>query len=271
MSGERASALLSAVDVGAGIAALTRFEAVLTLAELRQHDPLVPNRDAAMAELARTMLDRWRLHSHARPTALAALVDLGDYDTPAQLIVDRLEANEVSSADLRVAARLLRLRGSRNSARWLHLVADHLQETGGPLTIETTNTIIDRLRGRWLAVDDLVEHVIPEEIDPPAELEGPIAVPGTTDLVVRPIKSRQQLDRFSHHLANCASTYLPLVRAGATRLVGIELEGIPVELIEIHPRTGVIKQWKAKRNAAPDPLRKRVVERFLVAQGMVAP
>jgi hypothetical protein len=271
VSGERARALLSSIDVAEGIAALTRFEAVLTLAELRRHDRFAPQRDAAMAELARMVLERWRLHNHARPTALAALVDLGDYDTPAQLIIDRLEANEVNSADLRVAARLLRLRGSRNSARWLHLVANHLEEEGGELTIETTTTIIERLRGRWLAADDFVEHVLSEEIDPPAELEGPIAVPGTTDLVVRPIKSRQQLDRFSHHLANCASTYLPLVRAGATRLVGVELEGTPIELIEIHPRTGVIKQWKAKRNAAPDPLRKLVIEPFLVAQGLVAP
>lgn len=272
MSGERAYALLAAVDHADAISAFDRFEATMTIAELRRHDAREPHRNTLLEAAARSVLERWPLHAHARAAALGALLDVGHLDVVAARIVARLQAGDVSVADLRVAARLLRLRGHRNSGVWLHEMADQLLEGGAPLTFDTVETIVDRLLGRWLPAGDPLESApIGEDSEPPIleKLESPVEIPGIDGLRLRPIESRQQLDRFSNHLKNCASSYLPLVRSGATRLLGLEMDGTPVELIEVHPRTGHVKQWKGRQNVAADSARRRVVEPFLVERRLV--
>lgn len=272
MSVERAQALLAALDRTQAISALDRFGATMTIAELRRHGARVPHRDAVLAQAALSALERWPLHSHARAAALGALVDVGHLDVASDRIVARLRAGDATVADLRVAARILRLRGNRNSGIWLHELADQLLGGGARLTTDTIETIVDRLLGRWLPEGHPFESApIDGDIEPDAleKLERPIDVPGIDGLRLRPIESRQQLDRFSSHLKNCASSYLPLVRSGATRLLGLEMDGTPVELIEVHPRTGRVKQWKGRQNAAADSVRRGVVEPFLLEQRLV--
>lgn len=247
---------------------LKRYAATILCAEIRRHDRRATGWAEALEAVARWVLEHWVDEHHARATALAGLLDVGGADGQVRnhLLV-QLEAGTFSAADLRVAARLMGERGHRASNAWLHTLADEVERNPQGLTRETVTTIIDRLHGRWLPEGDPREHLTMETmLADLTDLEQPVEVPGVPGLRLRPLRSRQQLDRFSNHLKNCASSYLALVKSGATRLLGLELDGTPVELIEVHPRTGIIKQWKGYRNGAPDPARRRLVESFLVSQ-----
>lgn len=247
---------------------LKRYDATMLCAEIRRYDRLTAGWAETLEAVARWILERWSDERYARAAALAGLLDVraGDGEVRNHLLA-QLEAGTYSAADLRVAARLMGERGHRASNAWLHTLADEVERNPQGLTRETVTTIIDRLHGRWLPEGDPYEHLTVETmLADLTDLEQPVEVPGAPGLRLRPLRSRQQLDRFSNHLKNCASSYLALVKSGATRLLGLELDGTPVELIEVHPRTGIIKQWKGYRNGAPDPTRRRLVEPFLVSQ-----
>ena len=253
--------LLSATDPSATARAMKRYDLTLAGSELRRLDP-PPERFGAVARIIATvLLENFDWQNHARAVGLALLLDVGERQLATTLIIDRLERDDVPACDLMIASRVLRLRGRRNSARWVQGLAEERKQGGLPVTRETCAQIIGLLRTPWRPWEDLDTDEIPETTL--ASLEEPIVVPDLPNTIIRPVRSRGQCDRYAHHLRNCASTYVPLVKAGACRLLGVEVNGTPVELIEVRPRDGRIVQWKGHRNCAPEPGRRRILEQFL--------
>jgi hypothetical protein len=88
---------------------------------------------------------------------------------------------------------------------------------------------------------------------------------------VRPLASSNQIDRASNYLKNCLSSlYKIAILKGQKRIATVEVDGQPVEALEIDLRTGRVLQWKGVANSAPDAKRRRVIEKHLVALNIVA-
>jgi hypothetical protein len=89
------------------------------------------------------------------------------------------------------------------------------------------------------------------------------------DRRLRVVRSRGQLDRASHHLENCLSSYWPAVRMGRTMIVTVEADRVPVEAIQIDPHRRVVQQWRGRRNRAPAPQSREAVSRALTSMGVM--
>ena len=263
--------LLNSTDLGQTLAQGRRYDIVIALSELRKMPVLdrPSNYREVVEATARHAVDAWPECRFTRSCAFAALMDVGQ----AQEIRGRLgrvfETNGVNNFDLRVAARAMRLTGSRNSATWMHALADHLEGGGEPLGPEVVGSVVDRLFGRWMPAGAELDFMETDSALSEAELvalEQPIDIPTLPGYRIRPIKSRGQCDRAANILKNCLSSYRFLVKSGAARVFTLEENGVPVEAIEVHPRTGRVKQWKGKGNVPAEPTRRRIVEEFLHAQ-----
>ena len=195
---------------------------------------------------------------------MATLLDVGDVYQVVESLIARLEIDQASAGDLYVGGRAIRLLGRDVTGRWVFGLADDLKTNGHPLTPETRNLIVGALRGPRQDFEDVDIDAI-KEVDLQA-LESVTPIPGLEGTTLRPIRSRGQCDRYANRLRNCASGYVARVKADACRLFGIEVDGEPVELIEVRPSDGRIVQWKGHANGPADSHRRPVVERFLSEQ-----
>ncbi len=264
-----AARLLDAADPIAAAQEMRRYDLTHALAELRRIFPRPDRFEEVGAATARVLLAAHGWQPHARAVAMAALIDCGATDEILPTLLEQLNEDRVAVCDLLIASRVLRERGRRNSARWVHGLAMELEAGGLPLTTEVRAAIVEALvrpAAQW-------EEVNIDEIDDAdlEQFEGVLPVHELPGTVLRSIRSRGQCDRYSSHLRNCASSFAPRVKAGATRLFGLEVDGQPVELIEVRPRDGRIVQWKGHRNCDPDPVRRPFVERFLYEQRLAVP
>ena len=256
--------LLLADDPRVAASTMHRFELTHAAVELRRIWPRPESHDRVARVAAQVLLDDHGWQNHARAVALALLLDLGEVQQVINLLVTRLEANEESAGDLYVGARAIRVAGRRITGSWVLGLAGQLEANGHQLTPETRQLLIEAMRLPRQDFEDIDINAI-EEVDLQA-LEVVTPIPGLVNTTLRPVKSRGQCDRFANHLKNCASGYVARVKSDACRLFGIEVDGKPVELIEVRPTDGRVVQWKGRANGAGDPVRRRVVERFLVDQ-----
>ena len=259
-----ATALLLADNPRDEASNMHRFDLTHAVAELRRVFPRPENHEPVARVAAQILLDNHSWQNHARAVALATLLDVGDYQPVINTLVARLTTDEASAGDLYVGARAIRLAGRRNTGRWVLGLAEQLETNRHLLTPETRQLVIEALRSPRQDFEDFDINAV-QEVDLQI-LEVTTPIPGLVNTTLRPIKSRGQCDRFANHLQNCASGYVARVKSDACRLFGIEVDGKPVELIEVRPSNGQIVQWKGFANGAADPVRRRVVERFLVDQ-----
>lgn len=259
-----AADLLNATDPRGAASTMKRFELTQSAVELRRIWPRPENHEHVARVAAQVLLDDHAWQNHARAVALATLLDIGEVQQVINVLVTRLEANEETAGDLYVGARAIRVSGRRNTGSWVLGLAGQLETNGHQLTLETRQLIIEALRAPRQDFEDIDINAI-EEVDLHA-LEVVTPIPGLVNTTLRPIRSRGQCDRYASHLRNCASGYVARVKSDACRLFGIEVDGKPVELIEVRPSNGRIVQWKGYANCAADPVRRRVVESFLVDQ-----
>ncbi|CAB4564129.1 MAG: hypothetical protein F2612_02810 [Actinobacteria bacterium] len=259
-----ATALLLADNPRVAASTMRRFELTHAVVELRRIWPRPENHEQVARVAAQVLLDDHAWQNHARAVALATLLDIGDHQQVINTLLTRLAADEASAGDLYVGARAIRLAGRRNTGRWVLGLAEQLEANGHLLTPETRQLVIEALRSPRQDFEDFDINAV-QEVDLQI-LEVTTPIPGLVNATLRPIKSRGQCDRYAHHLQNCASGYVARVKSDACRLFGVEVDGKPVELIEVRPSTGQIVQWKGFANGAADPVRRRLVERFLVDQ-----
>jgi len=263
-TGVSAEELLNSEDPRVAALRLRRFELTHAVVELRKVWPRPVNHEPVARAAAQVLLDGHAWQDHARAVALATLLDVGDVQQVVDNLITRLEADHASAGDLFVGGRAIRLLGRRNTGRWVLGLADDLKTTGHPLTPETRNLIVDALRGPRQDFEDVDIDAI-GEVELQA-LETVTPIPGLESTTLRPIRSRGQCDRYANRLRNCASGYVARVKSDACRLFGIEVNGEPVELIEVRPTDGRIVQWKGHANVPAEPTRRRIVERFLSDQ-----
>jgi hypothetical protein len=144
-------------------------------------------------------------------------------------------------------------------------------KSGHALTPDEINWLNSRLGDAFLATPD-VDEPWPqgqEALETPQRLDGVVPVPALPGVTVRQLESRNQIERFANHLRNCLSNMRAAIEADATRVIGIELDGTPVEAVEVNPRGGRIRQWKATHNTEPNPTTRPVIERFLLDLGVI--
>ena len=259
-----AADLLTATDPRVAVSTMKRFELTQSAVELRRIWPRPANFEFVARQAATVLLEQHGTQDHARAVALAVLLDVGDLAQVVEIVIARLEADQVSACDLYVGGRAIRLAGRANTGRWVLGLARQLDFNGHQLTPETRQLIIEALRSPRQDFEDVDIDAL-QEVDLQV-LEVMTPIPGLANTTLRPVRSRGQCDRYANHLKNCASGYVARVKSDACRLFGIELDGKPVELIEVRPTDGRIVQWKGYDNGAVDPVRRRVVERFLVDQ-----
>lgn len=200
----------------------------------------------------------------------AVLKDNGQIHDAAILLSRHLSRNS-NSYFLRVAGSVLWRQEQRTSARFVFDLADELERgavPNGTLTAETVATIQARLSRRWLpdnahfrrselGTQDLIaSHDL-------TQIERPIPVHGLDGYTIRPLRSKRQLARVANQLRNCMNAYLTQVQQGTTLLFAIEVNGTPVEAIEVNPASHRIVQWKAKSNAAPNPVTRPAIEQAI--------
>ena len=189
----------------------------------------------------------------------AVLKDVGELDRAANLLADRLR-DDCDWYFLRVVGSVLWRKGLRTSAQFAFELAQHFEDAGKgnfQITPETLGTLRDRLRGTWLPNDVFFElaekgnavELTSEEL---TTLESPIAVPGLDGYTIRPLKSKRQLARVANQLKNCLNSYLGQVLNGTTLLFAVELNGAPIEAIEVNPASRKVVQWKGVRNSKPN-------------------
>jgi hypothetical protein len=104
----------------------------------------------------------------------------------------------------------------------------------------------------------------------PQPLAGqPMKSKSLREVTVRALTSRQQIDRVGHHLSNCLSQYWSKVKSGQTWIYSVEINGKPTEVIEVHPVTRKVLQWKGVKNSAPNDKTKSVLAKELVSAGVL--
>ena len=263
-----AADLLLADDPRVAASTMHRFKLTHAVVELRRIWPRPENHEHVARVAAQVLLDDHAWQNHARAVALATLLDIGEVQQVINVLVTRLEANEETAGDLYVGARAIRVAGRRNTGSWVLGLAGQLDFNGHQLTPETRHLILEALRSPRQDFEDVDIDAL-QEVDLQV-LEVMTPIPGLANTTLRPVKSRGQCDRFANHLKNCASGYVARVKSDACRLFGIEVDGKPVELIEVRPTDGRIVQWKGYANSVADPVRRRVVEGFLVDQRLAA-
>ena len=237
---------------------IDQFSATQLISSLRNSYALDPHNRVAyrLAEV---------LH-HRHPTDIvvttcfaAVLKDVGELDRAANLLADRLR-EDCNWYFLRVIGSVFNRRGMRTSANFAFELAQQFEDAGKgnyQITTETLGTLRERLRRTWLPNDaffDIAEEGNAAELtsEELATLETPIAIPGLNGYTLRPLKSKRQLARVANQLRNCLNSYLSQVVNGATLLFAVELQGTPIEAIEVNPASRKVVQWKGVCNSNPN-------------------
>lgn len=249
---------------------IDQYSATQLIRALRNSWSLDPHKRVAY----RLAEDLHRRHPNdivATTVFTAVLKDVGELDRAANLLADRLR-EDCDWYLLRVIGSVLHRRGMRTSARLAFDLAQHFEDAGKgnyQITAETVGTLRDRLRGTWLPNDaffDIAEQCTATELtsEELATLETPISVPGLNGYTLRPLKSKRQLARVANQLQNCLNSYHSQVVNGATLLFAVELQGTPIEAIEVNPASRKVVQWKGVRNSKPNPLLQPHIQKTLI-------
>ena len=249
---------------------IDQYSATQLIRALRNSWSLYPHKRVAY----RLAEDLHRRHPNdivATTVFTAVLKDVGELDRAANLLADRLR-EDCDWYLLRVIGSVLHRRGMRTSARLAFDLAQHFEDAGKgnyQITAETVGTLRDRLRGTWLPNDaffDIAEQCTATELtsEELATLETPISVPGLNGYTLRPLKSKRQLARVANQLQNCLNSYHSQVVNGATLLFAVELQGTPIEAIEVNPASRKVVQWKGVRNSKPNPLLQPHIQKTLI-------
>lgn len=258
-------------DRAAFVRALSAFNARSLVTDLRRWPFADEAQRVAALEIAATVaLAEHPENRFITATSCGALLDARQVTA----VVDILRAKRASIAEcsylMNVLARTLGMRGRRNSRAVAFRLAEQLK-SGQALTSDQLMWLDSRLGDAFLAAPDFDEPWPQgqEALEPPQRLDGVVPVPALPGVTVRQLESRNQVERFANRLRNCLSNMRAAIEADATRVIGIELDGTPVEAVEINPRGGHIRQWKAVRNAEPNPATRPVIERFLLDLGVI--
>ena len=227
--------------------------------------PTWPERERAMAgEMCRELARR----SSGQLKALGLLADLGDRAAMAEILLG--EASW-TYRHLRCAGAFFRLSRRASPQRWCHLIAN---EAGCDRAFVDTETVA-AAKHRITGAADFDHDIEPawnapvcENLEWPVE---PIVIPALAGVRVRPLRSRQQVDRATNYLHNClGSLYRAAILDGTKRVATVEIDGAPVECLEIDRRSGRVLSWKGARNNAPDAIRRRIIEKHLVDLRVIA-
>ena len=237
---------------------IDQFSATQLISSLRKYYALDPHNRVAY-RLAEDLHRRHPDDIAATTCFTAVLKDVGELDRAANLLADRLR-EDCNWYFLRVIGSVFNRRGMRTSANFAFELAQQFEDAGKgnyQITTETLGTLRERLRRTWLPNDaffDIAEEGNAAELtsEELATLETPIAIPGLNGYTLRPLKSKRQLARVANQLRNCLNSYLSQVVNGATLLFAVELQGIPIEAIEVNPASRKVVQWKGVCNSNPN-------------------
>ena len=237
---------------------IDKFSATQLISSLRNSYALDPHNRVAY-RLAEDLHRRHPDDIAATTCFTAVLKDVGELDRAANLLADRLR-EDCNWYFLRVIGSVFNRRGMRTSANFAFELAQQFEDAGKgnyQITTETLGTLRERLRRTWLPNDaffDIAEEGNAAELtsEELATLETPIAIPGLNGYTLRPLKSKRQLARVANQLRNCLNSYLSQVVNGATLLFAVELQGIPIEAIEVNPASRKVVQWKGVCNSNPN-------------------
>ena len=227
-----------------------------------------PHWPAPTRALAKAVAVELCSRSSGRLKAYGLLSDLGEGETLRALL---LVENFWTHRTLRCAAACFRHLGRRGSARWAHEIVDLAADDRDALEPE----LVAQVRNRLMSAVDF-EHDFEPDWAAPARDDLvwpslPVRIDGLAEVCLRPLLSSGQIDRATHHLKNCLSSHFKKqILQGHKRVATIEVQGVPVEALEVDVRSGRVLQWKAAQNAAPDAARRRVIESQLVASNIVA-
>ena len=262
---------LGTPDRAAFVRALSAFAARSLVTDLRRwpfaHEA---QRVAALETAATVALDEFPDNRFILATSCAALLDARQTTTVIAILRAKRDSVASSPYLMNVLARVLGIRGRRNSRAVAFRLAEQLK-SGHALTPDELTWLDARLGDAFLAAPD-VDEPWPqgqEALVTPQRLDGVVPVPALPGVTVRQLESRNQIERFANHLRNCLSNMRAAIEADATRVIGIERDGVPIEALEVNPRGGRLRQWKAAHNAEPNPLTRPVIESFLLELGVI--
>jgi len=249
---------------------IDQYSATRLIGSLRNSYALDPHNRIAY-RLAEVLHRRHPNDIAATTCFTAVLKDVGELDRAANLLADRLR-EDCNWYFLRVIGSVFNRRGMRTSANFAFELAQQFEDAGKgnyQITTETLGTLRERLRRTWLPNDaffDIAEEGNAAELtsEELATLETPIAIPGLNGYTLRPLKSKRQLARVANQLRNCLNSYLSQVVNGATLLFAVELQGTPIEAIEVNPASRKVVQWKGVCNSNPNPNLQPHIQQALV-------
>ena len=255
---------------------INEYEATQLIAHLRHSDEVDPQRDVAY-RIAEVLHQRNPDNRVVTTLFSALLKDRGELHQAADVLAVRLR-QDCDWYFLRVVGSVLWWMGYRTSALLAFDLADQYELAGRGnyvLTEETLESLRARLRRTWLP--DNAFYRLSEEGRQPfntsaelTALETPVDISGLDGYMLRPLKSKRQLARVANQLKNCLNSYLGQIVNGTTLLFAVEINGIPVEAIEVNPATRRVVQWKGEANCSPNPRTREAIENILARVSNVA-
>ena len=245
-------------DPATALDQIDQYSATQLIRELRRSRAVDPHNRISY-RLAEVLHERHPNDIVITTVFTAVFKDVGELDQAANLLANRLR-DDCDWYFLRVIGSVLWRKGKRTSAQFAFELAQQFEDAGKgnyQITAETLGTLRERLRGTWLPNGisfDLTEEGNATELTSQelVALETPVHILGLDGYTIRPLKSKRQLARVANQLHNCLNSYLGQVLNGATMLFAVELQGTPIEAIEINPASRKIVQWKGVHNSAPD-------------------
>lgn len=255
---------------------IDQFSATQLISRLRNSLALDPHKRVAY-RLAEVLHQRHPTDIVVTTCFAAVLKDVGELNRAANLLADRLR-EDCNWYFLRVIGSVFNRRGMRTSANLAFELAQQFEDAGKSnyqITTETLGTLKERLRRTWLPNNSFFAiteegnavELTSEEL---ATLETPIAIPGLGGYTLRPLKSKRQLTRVANQLQNCLNSYHSQVVNGATLLFAVELQGTPIEAIEVNPASRKVVQWKGVCNSKPNQTLQPHIQRSLINLSSVA-
>lgn len=261
--------ILRLADPASVLDRIDKYEATSLIAHLRRAENI--DLDCRVSYRIAEVLHQREPDNVVVTTVFAALLkDLGEVRRAAELLAIRLR-QDCDWYFLRVVGSVLWRMDYRTSAQLAFELANQYEEVGRDnyeITEETLETLRARLRRTWLPNNAF--YRLSEAGKQPfltsselSTLETPVEVRGLPGYTLRPLKSKRQLSRVANQLENCLNSYLSQVVNCTTLIFAVEVNGTPVEAIEVNPSTRQVVQWKGIRNADPDQSTRLAIQQTL--------
>jgi hypothetical protein len=261
---------LLAPDRRAWLEKLEAWEFSKFLADLRRHHFASLESRVAALELAATVgLERFPLNRYVLAPALGALLDCGLVTAVMARLAMAREVLADSKYLMAVFGRALGMRGRRNSRDVAFRFAEDMKTRA--LSGAELGWLHERLDDPHNQIPGFFEPWPqgPQALERPERFEGVLQVPNLPGYSVRIVESRTQIERFASRLVNCLNSMRDRILSDQTRIIGIERDGHPYEVLEVNPRGGTIRQWKGLRNREADPATRGAIEQFLLTLGAI--